>query len=95
LPSQRGHPRLDSQIREQSAAAARAAGPDAPCRVLADDPSGCDEYGKCKRTQYVGLDPTDLEPGPGTVKIHLAAICRRLNAHKRTEAVVLAGELNL
>lgn len=36
-----------------------------------------------------------LELGPGTVKIHLAAIYRRLNAHNRTEAVVLASKLNL
>jgi DNA-binding NarL/FixJ family response regulator len=36
-----------------------------------------------------------LELGPGTVKIHLAAIFRALNAHNRTEAVVLAGRLNL
>jgi DNA-binding NarL/FixJ family response regulator len=37
----------------------------------------------------------NLELGPGTVKIHLAAIYRRLNAHNRTEAVVLASKLNL
>ena len=36
-----------------------------------------------------------LELGPGTVKIHLAAIFRALNAHNRTEAVVLAAKLNL
>jgi DNA-binding NarL/FixJ family response regulator len=36
-----------------------------------------------------------LELGPGTVKIHLAAIFRTLNAHNRTEAVVLASKLNL
>jgi len=36
-----------------------------------------------------------LELGPGTVKIHLAAIYRRLNAHNRTEAVVLASKLKL
>ena len=36
-----------------------------------------------------------LELGPGTVKIHLAAIYRRLNAHNRTEAVVLASKLDL
>ena len=36
-----------------------------------------------------------LELGPGTVKIHLAAIFRALNAHNRTEAVVLASKLNL
>ncbi|MEJ0015762.1 MAG: response regulator transcription factor [Acetobacteraceae bacterium] len=36
-----------------------------------------------------------LELGPGTVKIHLAAIFRALNAHNRTEAVVLASRLNL
>jgi len=34
-----------------------------------------------------------LELGPGTVKIHLAAIFRALNAHNRTEAVVLASRL--
>lgn len=36
-----------------------------------------------------------LELGPGTVKIHLAAIYRRLHARNRTEAVVLASRLNL
>jgi DNA-binding NarL/FixJ family response regulator len=36
-----------------------------------------------------------LELGPGTVKIHLAAIFRVLNAHNRTEAVVLASRLKL
>ena len=36
-----------------------------------------------------------LELGPGTVKIHLAAIFRALNAHNRTEAVVLASRLSL
>lgn len=36
-----------------------------------------------------------LELGPGTVKIHLAAIFRALNAHNRTEAVVLASRLKL
>jgi DNA-binding NarL/FixJ family response regulator len=36
-----------------------------------------------------------LELGPGTVKIHLAAIFRALNAHSRTEAVVLATKLKL
>jgi DNA-binding NarL/FixJ family response regulator len=36
-----------------------------------------------------------LDLGPGTVKIHLAAIFRALNAHNRTEAVVLAAKLNL
>ena len=34
-----------------------------------------------------------LDLGPGTVKIHLAAIYRRLNAHNRTEAVILANRL--
>ena len=34
-----------------------------------------------------------LDLGPGTVKIHLAAIYRRLNAHNRTEAVILASRL--
>lgn len=33
--------------------------------------------------------------GPGTVKIHLAAIFRALNAQNRTEAVVLAAKLRL
>jgi DNA-binding NarL/FixJ family response regulator len=36
-----------------------------------------------------------LDLGPGTVKIHLGAIFRALNAHNRTEAVVLASRLNL
>ena len=36
-----------------------------------------------------------LDLGPGTVKIHLGAIFRALNAHNRTEAVVLAARLNL
>ncbi|HEY1933746.1 MAG TPA: response regulator transcription factor [Acetobacteraceae bacterium] len=36
-----------------------------------------------------------LELSPGTVKIHLAAIYRRLNAHNRTEAAMLASKLNL
>ena len=36
-----------------------------------------------------------LDLGPGTVKIHLAAIFRTLNAHNRTEAVVLASKLKL
>jgi DNA-binding NarL/FixJ family response regulator len=36
-----------------------------------------------------------LDLGPGTVKIHLAAIFRTLHAHNRTEAVVLAAKLNL
>jgi DNA-binding NarL/FixJ family response regulator len=36
-----------------------------------------------------------LELGPGTVKIHLAAIFRTLHAHNRTEAVVMASKLNL
>jgi DNA-binding NarL/FixJ family response regulator len=36
-----------------------------------------------------------LDLGPGTVKIHLAAIFRTLNAHNRTEAVVLASRLKL
>lgn len=36
-----------------------------------------------------------LDPGPGTVKIHLAAIFQTLNAHNRTEAVVLASKLKL
>jgi len=34
-----------------------------------------------------------LDLGPGTVKIHLGAIFRALNAHNRTEAVVLASRL--
>jgi DNA-binding NarL/FixJ family response regulator len=36
-----------------------------------------------------------LDLGPGTVKIHLAAIFRTLHAHNRTEAVVLAAKLKL
>lgn len=36
-----------------------------------------------------------LDLGPGTVKIHLAAIFRVLHAHNRTEAVVLASKLKL
>ena len=36
-----------------------------------------------------------LDLGPGTVKIHLAAIFRALHAHNRTEAVVLASKLKL
>jgi len=34
-----------------------------------------------------------LDRGEGTVKIHLAAIYRALNARNRTEAVILAGKL--
>lgn len=36
----------------------------------------------------------ELDLGPGTVKIHLAAIYRILRARNRTEAVVLAEKLN-
>ncbi len=35
----------------------------------------------------------ELDRGEGTVKIHLAAIYRALNARNRTEAVILAGRL--
>jgi len=35
----------------------------------------------------------ELKRGEGTIKIHLAAIYRALNARNRTEAVVLAGKL--
>ncbi|MEI9987553.1 MAG: LuxR C-terminal-related transcriptional regulator [Aliidongia sp.] len=35
----------------------------------------------------------ELNRGEGTVKIHLAAIYRALNARNRTEAVILAGRL--
>ena len=35
----------------------------------------------------------ELDLAEGTVKIHLAAIFRALNARNRTEAVVLAGKL--
>jgi len=37
----------------------------------------------------------DLGLGVGTVKVHLAAIFRALNANNRTEAVVLASKLKL
>lgn len=37
----------------------------------------------------------ELDLGPGTVKIHLAAIFRALHASNRTEAVILAAKLKL
>ncbi len=37
----------------------------------------------------------ELELGEGTVKVHLAAIYRILNARNRTEAVLMAGKLKL
>jgi DNA-binding NarL/FixJ family response regulator len=37
----------------------------------------------------------ELDIGLGTVKIHLAAILRALGAQNRTEAVIIAGRLNL
>jgi DNA-binding NarL/FixJ family response regulator len=36
-----------------------------------------------------------LDLGEGTVKVHLAAIYRTLNARNRTEAVLMAGKLKL
>ncbi len=37
----------------------------------------------------------ELDLGEGTVKVHLAAIYRVLNARNRTEAVLMASKLKL
>jgi hypothetical protein len=59
---------------------------------LGADPKFCGTYGRESRTRLIAYDLNMCE---STVKVHIRHILKKLNAHNRTQVVLLTRSMNV